>query len=136
MRLGNWLEMVWPMALCGMSPAIRLVTLAPEFIRDLVMQNILVFCVDQMRADFTGAAGRFPVSTPNLDRLAAEGVTFERSYCSNPSACRLAYRCLLASCRAITVVELMPNKRIPWCRCYRKCYKTLATSVMPVANCT
>ena len=48
------------------------------------MNNVLIFCVDQMRADFLGAAGRFPVQTPNLDRLAAEGVTFNRSYCNNP----------------------------------------------------
>ena len=47
-------------------------------------KNVLIFCVDQMRADFLGAAGRLPIRTPNLDRLVEEGMLFTRSYCTNP----------------------------------------------------
>ena len=46
--------------------------------------NVLIFCVDEMRADHLGSAGNPIVQTPNLDRLAAQGVFFRRSYCNNP----------------------------------------------------
>lgn len=46
--------------------------------------NVLVFCVDEMRADHVGCAGNPVVRTPNLDRLAARGTVFRRSYCNNP----------------------------------------------------
>lgn len=37
-----------------------------------------------MQARCLGAAGHPDVKTPNLDKLAAEGVRFERAYCENP----------------------------------------------------
>ncbi len=46
--------------------------------------NVLVFCVDEMRSDYMGCAGNPLIRTPNLDRLAARGTLFARSYCSNP----------------------------------------------------
>jgi arylsulfatase A-like enzyme len=46
--------------------------------------NVLVFCVDQMRADHMACAGNSIIRTPNLDRLAARGTLFERSFCNNP----------------------------------------------------
>jgi len=46
--------------------------------------NVLIFCVDEMRADHMGCAGNKVVQTPNLDRLASQGVLFKRSYCNNP----------------------------------------------------
>ena len=46
--------------------------------------NVLIFCVDEMRADHMACAGHPLVRTPNLDRLAAEGTLFDRSYCNNP----------------------------------------------------
>jgi arylsulfatase A-like enzyme len=46
--------------------------------------NVLVFCTDEMRADHMACAGNAVVRTPNLDRLAARGVLFTRSYCANP----------------------------------------------------
>ena len=42
--------------------------------------NILWIGVDQMRADTPGYAGNAVCQTPNLDRLAAEGVSFSRAY--------------------------------------------------------
>ncbi len=46
--------------------------------------NIIVICVDQMQAACLSCAEHSDVQTPNLDRLAAEGVRFERAYCENP----------------------------------------------------
>jgi arylsulfatase A-like enzyme len=46
--------------------------------------NILFLFSDQHRADALGCAGHPVVKTPNLDRLAAEGVRFENAYCATP----------------------------------------------------
>ena len=46
--------------------------------------NILWICTDQQRYDTIGALGNTKVSTPNLDRLAREGLAFERAYCQSP----------------------------------------------------
>lgn len=46
--------------------------------------NILLVMADQHRADVMGCAGDPTVQTPNLDRLAAEGVRFARTSCQGP----------------------------------------------------
>ncbi len=46
--------------------------------------NIMCFVTDQMRADHLGCYGNRQVSTPNIDRLAREGITFTESYVANP----------------------------------------------------
>ena len=46
--------------------------------------NVLLICTDQQRWDALGAAGNPHIRTPNLDRLAAEGVLFENCYVQNP----------------------------------------------------
>ena len=46
--------------------------------------NILLIMTDQHRWDFMGCAGHPLVKTPNLDRLAAEGVRFNTAYCQAP----------------------------------------------------
>ena len=46
--------------------------------------NFLIFCVDQMQAYCMGCNGHPDVQTPNLDRLASDGVLFRRNYCSHP----------------------------------------------------
>lgn len=46
--------------------------------------NILLLMADQHRADILGCAGDPVVCTPNIDRLAEEGVRFERAYCQGP----------------------------------------------------
>lgn len=47
--------------------------------------NILFLMDDQHRGDWLGAAGAKWMITPNLDRLAREGVVFRRAYTSTPS---------------------------------------------------
>jgi len=46
--------------------------------------NILLLMTDQQRYDSLGCTGADWVQTPNLDRLAAEGVVFDNHYASNP----------------------------------------------------
>ena len=46
--------------------------------------NILWFVADQMRCDSMAHMGNPAASTPNLDALATEGVTFDHAYCQNP----------------------------------------------------
>jgi arylsulfatase A-like enzyme len=46
--------------------------------------NILWICTDQQRWDTLTALGNPHIRTPHLDRLAASGVSFSRTYCQNP----------------------------------------------------
>jgi arylsulfatase len=47
--------------------------------------HILLLMTDQQRADTVGAFGNPVIHTPNMDRVAAGGVRFERAYTSVPS---------------------------------------------------
>ncbi|GAB3450795.1 sulfatase family protein [Actinophytocola sediminis] len=47
-------------------------------------RNVLVIQADQFRADCLGVAGNPDVRTPNLDRLAADGVRYRNAYCPFP----------------------------------------------------
>lgn len=49
--------------------------------------NILIIYPDQMRADAMGCAGNKVVKTPNIDRLANEGVHFTEAYTGYPICC-------------------------------------------------
>jgi arylsulfatase A-like enzyme len=55
---------------CAILPA----TAAPQ------KPNVLFIAVDDLRPDF-GAYGNTAVKSPHLDRLAAEGLLFQRAYC-------------------------------------------------------
>ncbi len=46
--------------------------------------NILLICTDQQRFDAVAAYRNPEISTPNLDRLASQGVLFENCYVQNP----------------------------------------------------
>ena len=46
--------------------------------------NILVIMSDEHNASVTGCYGNSIIQTPNLDRLAAGGTTFESCYCNSP----------------------------------------------------
>jgi choline-sulfatase len=47
-------------------------------------QNILIVMADQLTALALGCYGNATVKSPNIDRLAAQGVTFESAYSSSP----------------------------------------------------
>jgi arylsulfatase A-like enzyme len=49
--------------------------------------NILLILPDQMRASAMGCDGNGDVKTPNIDRLAAEGMRFKRTYANVPVCC-------------------------------------------------
>ncbi len=46
--------------------------------------NILFITTDQQRFDHLGFKGLDAISTPHLDRLAKEGIHFDRAYCPSP----------------------------------------------------
>jgi len=46
--------------------------------------NILVIMSDEHNASVTGCYGNSIVRTPNFDRLAAGGITFDSCYCNSP----------------------------------------------------
>ncbi len=48
--------------------------------------NIILFVTDDHGRDALGCYGNPVVSTPNLDRLASEGVRFENAYCTSASS--------------------------------------------------
>lgn len=56
--------------------------------------NILMIMVDQFRADWLSCAGADFLPTPNIDRIAAQGIRFELAACNSPvcgpSRCSLA----------------------------------------------
>jgi arylsulfatase A-like enzyme len=47
--------------------------------------NVLFFITDQQRADHLGCAGNKILKTPNIDKLASEGVLFPNAYVANPT---------------------------------------------------
>lgn len=47
--------------------------------------NILFFISDDLGARWTGAYGESIAKTPGIDRLAREGVRFDRAFCASPS---------------------------------------------------
>lgn len=49
--------------------------------------NILFIVPDQLRAQAIGGAGNPDVKTPNLDRLAGEGLVFDRAFANSPVCC-------------------------------------------------
>ena len=53
---------------------------APSVPRESPRHNVLLIVVDALRADRLGAAGYPLPTTPNIDRLAAEGVLFRNAY--------------------------------------------------------
>ncbi len=46
--------------------------------------NVLLITIDTLRADHVGAMGYDQIETPNLDRLASEGILFEHAYTPCP----------------------------------------------------
>jgi len=52
---------------------------------NMAKPNILLLMTDQHRADCLGCYDNPVIKTPNFDRIAKEGVVFERAYTSTPS---------------------------------------------------
>ncbi|MHC4442517.1 MAG: sulfatase family protein [Planctomycetota bacterium] len=67
--------------------------------------NILFILADQYRYDCIGANGNSKIHTPNLDRLAAEGMRFDRMYAAQP---------VCSPNRAAIITGLYPHTNGVW----------------------
>jgi iduronate 2-sulfatase len=71
----------------------------PAFASD--KPNVLLICVDDLKP-LLGCYGDTTVKSPNIDRLAARGVRFERAYC-NQAVCAPSRNALLTGLRPQTL---------------------------------
>jgi len=85
------------------SIAILLLCVYPLFAREnsAPKPNVLFIAIDDLR-DWTGYLGHNPqTKTPNIDKLAARGVWFTRSYCAAPE-CNPSRAALMSGLRPFT----------------------------------
>ena len=73
--------------------------------------NVLLICVDDLKP-LLGCYGDALVKSPNIDRLAARGVLFEKAFC-NQAVCSPSRNALLTGLRPQTlgIYELSTNFR-------------------------
>ena len=69
----------WPPPLCGRR-SLASSGAAAEATAAADRPNILFLFADDMRPDATASLGSFYIKTPNLDRLASQGVVFRRAH--------------------------------------------------------
>src|ERR1700761_8770821 len=70
-------------ALASALPARVSAAAAPKPARKKPL-NVLFFMSDDMRTELGCYGSRFHSHTPNLDKLASQGVRFDRNYCQFP----------------------------------------------------
>jgi arylsulfatase A-like enzyme len=90
--------------------------------------NVLFIVADDLNCDL-GCYGAAEMKTPNIDRLAARGVRFERAYCQYP-LCSPSRASFLTGRRPnVTGVLLLPTKKEPVSPHFRQ--KIPATITLP-----
>ena len=91
---------------------LMLLLLLPVPLRAADKLNILLICVDDLKP-LLGCYGDPRVKTPNLDRLAARGMVFERAYC-NQAVCSPSRNALMTGLRPGTlgIYDLETNFRL------------------------
>ena len=89
-------RMVIAVLLLAVSSAFAEVATAAETTAE-AKPNVLFIAIDDLR-DWVGYLGNEQVKTPNLDRFAARGVHFTRSYCASP-CCNPSRAALLTGMR-------------------------------------
>ncbi len=69
----------------GLAAASQMIPAVPASEKASPKQpNILIIHVDEHRIDCLGAYGNNEIKTPNIDRLAADGVRYDNSFCPFP----------------------------------------------------
>jgi iduronate 2-sulfatase len=86
-------------------------TAAPESSPAAPRPNVLLICVDDLKP-LLGCYGDQSIKSPNIDRLAARGMLFERAYC-NQAVCAPSRNTLLTGLRSTTlgIYDLSTNFR-------------------------
>lgn len=85
--------------------------------------NILLLMTDQHRFDCMGSM-KSVLKTPNLDRLAAQSITFTNAYTTNPS-CIPARAAIFtgkypSECQCLTYTSSLPNNEITFMELLQK----------------
>jgi arylsulfatase A-like enzyme len=93
--------------------------------------NLLLITIDTARADYFGCYGSPDVTTPHIDRLAADGVLFERnvapSQCTNPAHASIFTGLYLSRHRVVDNRTPMPEAALTLAEILqKKGYATLA----------
>ena len=65
------------------------------------MSNLLVIMSDEHQAIAMGCAGHPFVQTPHLDRMAKEGLKFDKAFCANA---------FCSACRASALTGMLPSQ--------------------------
>ena len=78
--------------------------------------NVLFIFADDQRADTIAALGNLVIKTPNLDRLVARGVAFERAYMQggNNGATCVPSRAMLLSARPLARIDEKLSRDETW----------------------
>ncbi|MEX0284508.1 MAG: sulfatase [Paracoccaceae bacterium] len=63
--------------------------------------NVILIFTDNQQAATLGCYGNSEVHTPNIDRLSAEGILFEKAFCANA---------FCSACRASALTGLLPSQ--------------------------
>ena len=97
-------------AVCSLSGTGWCEDLETEPIQPSKVKNVLFIMSDDLKASVLNAFGNEVCKTPNIDRLAANGMVFERAYCqglacspSRPSIMRSIYP--MSKAKALTIGE-------------------------------
>lgn len=99
-------RMVIAVLLLAVSSAFVEVATAAETTAE-AKPNVLFIAIDDLR-DWVGYLGNEQVKTPNLDRFAARGVHFTRSYCASP-CCNPSRAALLTGMRPGDYMQIYPT---------------------------
>ncbi len=86
-------------ALIGLGTALK--AKAFEGFHSAKMPNVVIFLADDLRFDCIGAFGNPHIKTPNLDRLAANGIRFTQCYIMGstmPAVCQPSRIMLMTGC--------------------------------------